>query len=248
MKNIWISRQRSGVKSRVRLFCLPYAGGGATVFRGWSAALPADVEVCPIQLPGREQRFREQPITNIATMVDVLASALEGHLDIPFAFFGHSMGASIAYETARRLLTTCSRAPRVLLISGRQAPHLPPVRPPIHHLPDDAFVEKIRELNGTPSEVLEHPELLQFLMPQLRADFKLAETYRELDGPRLTCPVVAFGGWEDDQVPPEQVEAWRESTSGPFILHMLSGDHFFVTSEREHLLSLIAEKLRHLLP
>jgi medium-chain acyl-[acyl-carrier-protein] hydrolase len=248
VKNVWISGLRGGIKPRVRLFCLPYAGGGAIIFRGWSEALPAEVEVCPIQLPGREQRFRERPITDIAAMVEVLAPALWDHLDVPFAFFGHSMGASIAYETARRLLTQGRRPPQVLLVSGRQAPHLLPVRPPIHHLPDDALVKKIRELNGTPSEVLEHPELVQCLMPLLRADFKLAETYRELDGPRLACPVVAFGGWEDDQVPPEQVKAWRESTSGPFTLHMLSGDHFFVTSEREHLLGLIAEELRRLPP
>ncbi len=181
-------------------------------------------------------------------MVNALAPALWDYLDVPFAFFGHSMGASIAYETARRLLTKCRKAPRVLLVSGRRAPHLLPVRPAIHDLPDDAFVERIRELNGTPSEVLKHPELIQFLMPLLRADFKLAETYLELDGPRLACPIVAFGGCEDDQVPLEQIQVWRESTSGPFTLHMLSGDHFFVISEREYLLGLIAEELCRLPP
>ena len=245
MNSVWVGDRRSGIRPRIRLFCLPYAGGGTTIFRGWSELLPAGVEVCPIRLPGREHRLREHPITSIATMVDVLAPALQDHLDVPFAFFGHSMGALIAYETVRRLLATGAGTPVVLLVSGRQAPHLAPTRPAIHPLPDDTFIEKIRELSGTPPEVLEHPELMELLIPLLRSDFKLVETYRELDGPKLACPVVALGGREDKQVPPESIEAWRRTTLGPFTRYMLPGHHFFVSSAREQLLGLIAEELRY---
>ncbi|MFO1432606.1 MAG: alpha/beta fold hydrolase [Candidatus Competibacteraceae bacterium] len=245
MQSVWVSSRQRGKKPRIRLFCLPYAGGGTLIFHSWAKVLPADIEICPIQLPGRECRVRERFITNMVTMVDALVSALQNHLDAPFALFGHSMGAIIAYETARRLLATHAKTPWVLLVSGARAPHLVPLRSPIHSLEDGAFIEEIRKLNGTLPEVLEHAELMQLLIPLLRGDFKLVETYRELDGPKLACPVVAFGGREDDQVPPASIEAWREKTSGPFIRYLLPGGHFFVNSAREQLLGLIAAALRH---
>src|SRR3954453_3800140 len=193
----WVVRRAAESSPRLRLFCFPYAGGSAQVFRTWSEALPADVEVCAVQLPGRERRSSETPIRRAALAVEMLASALSRYLDKTFAMFGHSMGAMLAYEVARRLSAEFGCAPDHLFVSGHRAPHLPSRRRPLHHLADDAFIAGVRALNGTPREVFEHPELVELLLPMLRADFELLETYVELPGPRLSCPITALGGNAD---------------------------------------------------
>jgi surfactin synthase thioesterase subunit len=232
----WIARQPTRFPARLRLFCLPYAGGGARIFRTWADALPGDVQVCALQLPGRDQRLADPPIKWVAEAVDVLSAALRRYLDMPFAFFGHSMGAVLAYEVSRRLFAAFGQAPTRLFVSGHSAPHLPRRRPSLHHLPDTDFVAGVRALNGTPVEVFDHPELVDLLLPMLRADFELVETYAELAGPRLSCPVTAMGGDSDAYVPPEDLDAWRSVTCGPFESILFEGGHFYVNSAREMLL------------
>jgi medium-chain acyl-[acyl-carrier-protein] hydrolase len=239
----WIHRKSRTATPRLRLFCFPYAGGGAAVYRAWADALPDGVEVCAIRLPGRDLRLGEPPFRRVGDAAERIADALHRHLDLPYAIFGHSMGAVLGYEVARRIRSDTGLEPRRLLVSGHRAPHRPARRPPLHCLADDALIDAIRKLNGTPAEVFEHRELLALMLPLLRADFELVETWRELPGPRLSCPVTALGGDQDSGVPPEDLAAWHAVTDGPFTSVLFKGDHFFINTARDTVLDLLRRQL-----
>lgn len=242
----WIARFPPRPSARLRLFCVPYAGGSASAYRGWGDGLPASVEVCAVQLPGRETRYGEPLLTDARTAAAALAQAITPLLDRPFAFFGHSLGALVAWETVLALgRQRGGPAPAALLVSGHRAPHLPREQRPIHALPDDLFVDELRRLDGTPAEVFEDPELMALVLPQLRADFQMAETYEPAPTPPLSCPVVALGGSDDDRTPREALEAWRQSTTGPFDVRVFPGHHFYLHAQRAPLLAVVA---RHLAP
>jgi medium-chain acyl-[acyl-carrier-protein] hydrolase len=243
MMKEWVTYPRPNPSARLRLFCFPYAGGGASVFYSWAEGLPSEVELCPIQLPGRESRLSEPPFIRLPPLVQTLALAIGPHLDKPFAFFGHSMGATIAFELARRLREQGGPTPLCLIVSGGQAPHLPDPAPPIHYLPEEEFITELRRLNGTPDAVLRHAELLQLFLPLLRADLAMYETYEYVAGEPLECPVFAFGGYEDQLVDWKDLASWQEQTSGSFALHMFSGDHFFLRSAQKDLLQTISQEL-----
>jgi len=243
MTNEWVTYPRPNQDARLRLFCFPYAGGGASIFHSWAEGLSSEVEVCPIQLPGREGRLSEPPFTRLLLLVQTLASAIRPHLDKPFAFFGHSLGATIAFELARRLRERGGSIPLCLIVSGSRAPQVPDPDPPIHHLPEKEFIAGIRRLNGTPEAVLQHAELLHLFLPLLRADLAMHETYEYAADEPFECPVFAFGGYEDALVDWNDLAAWQEQTSGPFALHMFSGDHFFLRSAQEALLQIISQEL-----
>jgi len=224
----WISYHKPGPKTRLRLFCFPYAGAGALIFRTWSDSLPADVEVCPVQLPGRGTRMTERPFTQLSLLVEALAQALAPLLDGPFAFFGHSLGALISFELARRIRRQYGLHPARLFVSAARAPQIPHRGPSIHTLPDKEFFMELRRLNGTPSELLGHEELMEIMLPILRADFALYETYLYSIEPPLNCPISAFGGLQDSKVSESDLGAWRAQTSVSFSLQMFPGDHFFL--------------------
>lgn len=227
----------------MRLFCFPYAGGGAVIYRGWTNNLPPSVELCLALLPGRENRLKEAPLTDIRQVVEALATVIEPYLDKPFVFFGHSMGAMIGFELARLLRRNNGRLPAALFISGRPAPQLPSTEAISYNLPEEEFKKKLRELNGTPQEVLDHPELMDLTIPLVRADFSVVETYQYVPEPPLACPITAFGGWQDRAVTKEQVEAWREQTAAAFRLWMIPGDHFFLNSSQRILLYKLSQEL-----
>jgi medium-chain acyl-[acyl-carrier-protein] hydrolase len=241
--NTWVNYYKPNPQARLRLFCFPYAGGSASLFRGWAEHLPVKTEVCPVQLPGRESRFKEQAYSALPPLIEELANALNPALDMPFAFFGHSMGALIAFELTRYLAQRTGLHPRHLFISAHRAPQLPDSRPSIYHLADSAFIEELRHLNGTPREVLANEELMELLLPQLRADFTLVETYRYVAQEPLSCPISAFGGWQDTEVKQEEIAAWRVQTANVFSLHMLPGDHFFLHSNRSSLFQVLSQEL-----
>jgi medium-chain acyl-[acyl-carrier-protein] hydrolase len=245
--NPWIGCPKPNPQARLRLFCFPYAGGGASIYRSWPDGLPQSVEVCAIQLPGRERRLLEPPFTNLGLLVETIAQSILPYLDKPFAFFGHSMGAKISFELAQRLLTNNTLTPTHLFISASRAPHLPTRRRPLHDLPEDEFIEELRLLNGTPKEVLEHPELMKLMIPILRADFSINETYQHSAAPALDLPITAFGGLQDQNVSREDLEAWRDYTSASFTTRMLPGDHFFIHVSQSVLLRAVSEDLHRVL-
>jgi surfactin synthase thioesterase subunit len=239
----WLAYREVKPHARLRIFCFPYAGGGASIFRGWTASLPADLEVCPVQLPGRESRLREAPFTQSEPMVNAVADALQPYFNLPFVFFGHSMGAAIAFELTRELRRRGQPQPAHLFVAGRRAPHLPAREEPIHSLPEPEFLLKLRELNGTPEEVLQHDELMRLLLPILRADFGVNETYTFTAEEPLEAGISAFGGLGDEDVNREDVEAWKEHTRGRFRARMLPGDHFFINSAKDLVLESISRDL-----
>jgi len=245
MTTPWFTSQRPNAGARLRLFCFPYAGGGAAIYRLWPQSLPSEVEACMAQLPGRGTRLREEPFTNLDALVAAIAEAIAPLLDKPFALFGHSMGAMISFELARRLREQGQPQPSHLFISGRRAPQLPNDDPISYNLPDAELGQELLRLNGTPKEVLEHPELMELMLPLLRADFSVVETYDYRPGVPLDCPLTVFGGLRDAEVSREQLEAWREQTTSEFALRMLPGDHFFLNDAQAQtlLLSAVARDL-----
>jgi medium-chain acyl-[acyl-carrier-protein] hydrolase len=177
----------------------------------------------------------------VAPLVEVLAKSLRPKLDRPFAFFGHSLGSLVAFELSRRLKRDYGLEPTRLFVSGCGAPQIPAPRKILHTLPPAEFRKELHRLNGTPAAVLDNDELMELLLPTLRADFSLCETYTYFAEPPLTCPITVLGGLSDDTVRHQDLDAWREQTTGPFRLHLLPGDHFFLHSARPLLISTLAQ-------
>ena len=228
--------------SALRLFCLPYAGGNSSVFRHWQKAMPDGVEVCPIELPGRGTRIRESLITRLPLLVESISRDLVPCLDRPFAFFGHSMGALVSFELVRYLRSIGGPAPTHLFVSAWRAPELIDEHKD-YSLPDAQFIAMLRNLNGTPEEILDNPEALQFLLPILRADFEVAQTYEYRPQRPLGCAIKAFWGMQDRSTTPEMVRLWSNHTTGPFSLSILLGGHFFIRQSQPQLLKIISHEL-----
>ncbi len=243
--NKWVSCSRPNRQASVRLFCFPYAGGGISAFHTWSNGSLADVEISAIQLPGRESRLHEAPYTTLLPLVKAVTSGIHSYQDLPYAFYGHSLGALIAFEVARELQRREEACPVHLFVAALRSPSIPNPNPPLHPLPDATFVSEIERLyGGIPGPVKQHDELMQLLLPALRADVKLLEDYVFVDGQPLGCPISAFGGLEDKTVNRDELARWREQTRSSFTLRMLPGDHFFLRSARDLLLPAIAQDLR----
>ena len=242
----WLAFRKPNPRARLRLFCFPYAGGGASIYRMWAEKLPDTVEVCPVQLPGRGAWMNAPAFTDVTLLVEALAAAILPLLDKPYALFGHSMGGLISFELARYLRRQQFRSPLHMFISGRNAPQIPDPDMPKYDLPEGEFMEELRRLNGTPREVLDNEELMMLMIPLLRADFSVCETYTYTSEPPLDCPISVFGGLQDYEVKPEVLEGWREQTSKAFMRRMLLGDHFFLHSEQAVLLRVLAQELYRL--
>lgn len=239
----WFPYLKPRPGASLRLFCLPYAGGNALIFRKWADLLPPFIEVFAVEIPGRGTRMQQQPFTSLRALVDAVEPAIGNYLDKPFAFFGHSMGAAISFELTHKLRSTHGVQPAHLIFSGRRAPQVPDRERPAFNLPHDEFIEELRRLQGTPTEVLANPELLEVVAPVLRADFELIETYRYAPQPRLACPITVLGGITDADIIRADLEAWREHASGLFSLHMFPGNHFFLHSHQTMVLQTIARAL-----
>jgi medium-chain acyl-[acyl-carrier-protein] hydrolase len=241
ISNPEITWLKTNSSASLRLFCFPYAGGSSYLFRSWLNYLPKNIEVCPIELPGRGMKIKSIPFKQIEPLVKAIAIEILPYLDKPFAFFGHSMGGLVSFELARFMRRHHNLEPAHLFISGRRAPQTKDLKPPIHNLPQAEFIHELRQLNGTPSGVLNNHELMELLIPILRADFTVLETYTYFDETPLNCPISVFGGLQDKEVSLEQLEAWQAQTLNSFSLKMLPGDHFFIHSYQSFIPELIQQ-------
>lgn len=241
--NAWIMPLHPKNAAPLRMFCFPYAGGGASSYRLWSQAFPGKAEVLAVQIPGREQRLAEPAFTELIPLVERLAAEISPWLDRPYLFFGHSMGAFICFELVRHLRRLGKPLPVRLCVSGARAPHIPNPHPNIHQLSEIEFLYEIQHLEGTPPEVLQNRELMQILLPPLRADFSVCETYIYTADKPLECPLSVFGGRQDPRVSYQHLIAWRQHTQNAFTLHMFPGGHFFLHSASRSILDTLEQSI-----
>ena len=237
--NPWFPTRQPNPNARLRVFCFPFAGGGASVYNGWGAALPAGVELVSVQLPGRERRIMEKPFRQIPSLLDALEPVLAPLLDKPFVFFGYSMGTRVALALTQRWQSRGAPLPLGMVVAAAGAPHR--ARESRDELDDAAFIELLRKYEGTPAEVFAHKELLEMVMPMLRADFSIADSV--LPALPVRCPITAFGSHTDSHVPMPELERWSELTTSDFRSRHFPGTHFFLRTAREQLLAALREEL-----
>jgi surfactin synthase thioesterase subunit len=246
LRDPWFSVPIPKPAAGTRLFCLPYAGGGASVYFAWSRALREQpIEVLAVQPPGRENRLRDTPCDDLDRLVSSLADAIAPLVDRPYGLFGHSMGALVAFELTRVLRDRGARLPERLFVSGAHAPQVARDEEPLRSIVDDAaFVEAVASrYGGIPQIVLENAELRGVIVPALRADLAVTETYAYREAPPLPCPIAAYGGSSDPMVREDRLERWREQTTGEFSCRLFDGDHFFLNGARDALLSDVTARL-----
>lgn len=239
----WFPEARTDEESWLRLFCFPHAGGGALFFRDWTNLLPEGVRVCPVRLPGRESRHREPPFEDMTELVSALCDAITPYLDLPFAFFGHSMGAVVAFELARLLREKNRAQPSILIASAARAPqfrldHVPGPEPS-----EEELAAQLRELAGVSEEALRLDDFRRVTLPVLRADAGLYRRYVYLPGLPLNCDIRAYGGTDDRNVQKFHLDAWREQTIASFALRAFAGGHFYLQSNRAEFLSTLTQDL-----
>jgi medium-chain acyl-[acyl-carrier-protein] hydrolase len=227
----------------VRLFCFPHAGGPASAFFPWWKSSPDEIEVWGVQLPGREDRLREPCLRRMAAVVDALLSAIEPLLDKPWAFFGYSMGALVAFELSRRLRAGKGLLPRHLFVAARAAPQLAQPLPPLYTLAEADFIRQLQVRHqGLPDVIVNNAELRAIFLPILRADLELTETYVPSPEEPLCCPITAIGG-RDDIIPELALAAWAEHTTARFRVCLVAGGHFFLKTAPAEVLRIVAEEL-----
>src|SRR5215470_13336876 len=228
----WLLFPKPNPRAAIRLFCFHYAGGSAQVFQTWPAGLPQTVEIGAVQLPGRGNRFAEPKITNLLSLSRIVAEALLQYLDKPFVFFGHSLGALLCFEVARSLRRERHPEPAHIFISATRAPHRRDREELLSKLPRTELIKKLHEFNGAPPEVLQNNELLDLLLPMIRADFELCETYEYHPEAPLGCPITIYGGIEDHEVERDRLAAWSEMTIGASNMRMFPGGHFYINTSQ----------------
>ncbi|MEU5931237.1 alpha/beta fold hydrolase [Micromonospora sp. NPDC047187] len=227
------------------LICLPFAGAGAAFFRPWQRQAPQGLRILPVQLPGREERFVEPPHTDAAQATDEACALVTGHLaaGAPVAVFGHSMGAVLAYELAHRLEAAAGVRLERLFVSGSPGPWSGRTEW-VGDLPEEQFLAKVRVIAGYAHAALDDPEMRELLLPTLRADVRLHESYRPTSDRRLRTPISALRGRQDGLVSAAQITQWAEATAGGLRTSELDGGHMYLTEQPGQLLDLIAAELR----
>ena len=242
-KSQWLPARRANSNASVRLFCFPYAGSNESAYRHWQQKLPENIEVLPVQLPGRGSRIKEPLYSELRPLVRAASEALAVEMEKPFALFGHSMGALIAFELARELRKQHGIQPAHLFISAKCSPQQQPEDPAIGRLSDAELIEILARYEGTPRELLNDAELMRLVLPVIRADMALCNSYVYEPGPPLECPITVFGGLEDHVSSRACMESWQEHTKGPFTLRMLPGGHFFINTWAVPVFEVIRQEL-----
>jgi len=246
LQNKWVVIDEKKTEARLRLFCFPYAGGGANVYKRWNDYLPDSIELACIELPGRGRRINEPSIRQKDILVGTLKKAIIPYLEEkPFCFFGHSMGALIAYELIQSLNKDEGLLPKYFFPSAHRAPHLArSTNRKTYDLPDEALIQRLRELDGTPEMILNNTELLHLVLPIMRADLQICETYQfSTENNSIPVPITAFSGLNDKNVSVESMEEWSSLTNRSFELMRLEGDHFFIHQYEQLIVQQITEKL-----
>ncbi len=238
---LWIRCPRPNAAARMRLFCFPFAGGGASVYRQWAACAPDALEVCPVQLPGREERYAETRLKDARLIAREAARHIATSSGKPYALFGQSMGTLVSFEAAR-ILSASDRPPAALVVAAHHAPHILATKKR-HLLSDSDLLDEVRRLGGTPEAVLENDELMELLLPIVRADLEVCDTYTYLPASPLKCPILAYGGTGDRSVTLDDLDQWKEQTSAAFSLQMLPGGHFFPQQHQRKFLDDVAARL-----
>jgi medium-chain acyl-[acyl-carrier-protein] hydrolase len=243
----WLPTLRARPQAESRLFCIPYAGTGASLYAGWQRQLPAGIEVVPVHLPGREERLREPSFRRMEALVEALATVLDDCLDLPYAFYGHSLGGWVSYYLIRQLARTGKRLPSHLFVGASRAPHLPNPHAPVHALPRARLVEHVSQRYGEiPPAILADRELMDIMVPIIQADMELLETTDYQPTEPLAIPISAFAGEADAEITFADVNAWREHTRSRFSCESLPGNHFFLKTCAPSLLSRVAREMRAL--
>jgi surfactin synthase thioesterase subunit len=235
--------------AQARLFCFPFAGGSAAVFAGWGEKLKPGIEVWAAQPRGRGSRFYETPHPSVAEMVQDYLQVLRSHLDLPFAFYGHSLGGLLALELTQQLSAEGLPLPSHFFVGASAPPVVGLVHSRISHLSDDGFVTAVQErYSGIPESVLREPELMEIFLPALKADFAAHENFDRSQIKQTRCPITAFAGSDDAMISPDLMREWRQHTEVSFDLRILPGDHFFLSTSGDSVLSTIREKMVGTLP
>ncbi|PRY01764.1 thioesterase II family protein [Allonocardiopsis opalescens] len=237
----WIRRFHASEQAAVTLLCFPYAGGSASFYFPVSRALAPSVEVLAVQYPGRQDRRAEARVEDIGELADRTVRALDGWITRPVALFGHSLGATLAYEVALRLGRR-GTPPIALFASGRRAPSRYRDER-LHQLDDAGLLAELRTLSGTTSSLLDDDEVMRTVLPALRSDYKAIETYRHRPGETLACPLSVLIGDDDPKVDLAEAEAWREHSSGPFELRVHPGGHFYLNERAAEVIGYLRERL-----
>jgi pyochelin biosynthesis protein PchC len=238
----WIRRFHPPADDATRLVCLPHAGGSASFYFPVSTALSPRLEVLAVQYPGRQDRRLDPVIDDVHVLADQVSAALEPYTDRPLALFGHSMGATLAYEVALRLEERGDRPVAHLFASGRRAPSRYRDED-VHRRGDAALVAELRLLNGTETALLDDPELREMVMPSIRGDYRAIETYRHRPGRVLRAPVTAITGDDDPKTSIDEARAWAGHTTGPFRLEILPGGHFYLIARAAQVLRIVSDAL-----
>ncbi|MEN9865195.1 MAG: hypothetical protein RL748_785, partial [Pseudomonadota bacterium] len=214
LDQLWLPRLGNNPAASLRMFCVPYAGSGASTFYPWKMLAPEHVEVCPIQLPGREERVKENHLDQFDAMLDALFTVVSRHLELPFIIYGHSMGAGLAFELARRLHQQCHQGPRHLFVAAHRSPDQPYGYPHVRSVSQQQVLQVLSRFNGMPRAVLENAELMEMVLPILRADMMVCESYEYRDLGKLECPLTLFTGTMDGNVAPHEMPGWANQTHG----------------------------------
>jgi medium-chain acyl-[acyl-carrier-protein] hydrolase len=242
-RNRWAVRLRPKQRPLLRLFCFPYSGAGASAFNAWHAAFPEEIEIVAVEYPGHGQRLAEPLSREMNLLVDAASEGLLPLLDLPFAFFGHSLGALVAFEVARTLSKRAGLLPAALFLSGHSAPHIQPREESIANLPDDELVQRICQLNGTADHLLDLPEMRELFLPIFRADFSMCDAYTCRAEDPLLCPIFVCGGVSDPYVPMEDLAQWYNHAARHFECRLFPGDHFYLHASRPALLSYVIQQV-----